>query len=633
MQLRRARFGAFEVDLSTGELRKHGMRIRLQGQPFQVLQLLLEHRGEMVSREQLCSRLWPDNSFVDFDVGLNTAVKRLREALGDSAENSRYIETLPRKGYRFIAAVEPIEAPAAPLEVISDQSEGVSSQSEVPIGRPRRWKRWSIAGSTVVVASLLLYLNADELRQRFHLRPTTIHSIAVLPLDNLSGDPAQEYFADGLTDALTAELGQIGHLRVVSRTSTMHYKGANKSLQEIARELQVDGVIEGSVERSGDRVRVTASLVQAVPEKQLWADTFESNIRNVLDLQDNASRAIAHAIQIKLSAEEQARLTSSHPANPQAYDSYLQGRFFAQKYFPYDGSKSIEYFEAAIRGDPTWALPHVALAEVYLVECINLAIPNEKCTKVKNEALEALKRDPESPEARAVLADVTFFCEWNWVSAERDVAHAIAVNPNFAVAHAYRGRYLLTMGRKEESLRETAQAVELDPLAIPIRWDRWLTLYMAGRYSDAFEQCQKMQELDPNLDFGYLCGADVYVQTGDLARAIELYEKAANVAAGKNPRVIAHLAYAYALAGRRNDAQKLVDHLIDLSRQRHVHPALIALVYVGLGRREAAFEWLERAYQVRGRDLLDIRDDPQFAALHTDPRFKDLLRRIGLAPL
>ena len=627
MQARKVRFGAFEIDLRSGELRKHGIKIKLQDQPFQVLQLLLERPGEIVTREELRSKLWPENTFVDFDVGLNTAIKRLRDALSDSAESSHYVETLPRRGYRFIAAVEPVDEATTRLPGTSDQSEKVVDQS-------RRWKIWSVGSLVVLIGSLLLYLNLGTLRQRLHRQPTPIQSIAVLPLENLSGDPTQDYFVDGMTDALTTDLGKIGHLRVISRTSTMRYKGTKEPLQQIARELDVDGLVEGSVARAGDRVRITANLVQVAPEKHLWADSFEGNIRDVFDLQDDASRAIANAIQIKLSPQEQARLTNSHTVDPQAYDAYLLGQFFAEKVLiPGDRNKPTEYFEQAIKDDPAWALPYAELARLDSIEGSNRPLPNEKCTSAKDTVLEALKRDSESPEAHTVLADVEYFCEWNWAGAEREVERAIELNPNLAQAHSSRSRYLLTMGKPEEMLEETRRAVELDPLSFRIRWDRWIALYMVGRYDEALEQCRKIQELNPNLDLGYLYCGDVYVQKGNLTEAIQEFEKAVDLTGGKNPRTTAHLAYAYALAGRRNDAQKLLADLNNISKQHPVHPDLFALVYVGMGQKETAIDWLEKAYQVRARDLLDIRYDPQFAGLRTDPRFIDLIRRIGLPPL
>lgn len=615
----KARFGAFEIDLRTGELRKHGLKIKLQDQPFQVLRLLLERSGEIVTREELRSKLWLDNTFVDFDVGLNTAIKRLREALGDSADSSHYVETLPRKGYRFIAAVEPIED-AAPVPV----PEIGKPQPIPPSRRVRRY--WAGA---ISVAVLLLLTNIGSLRQRLHPAPLSIQSIAVLPLENLSGDTAQEYFVDGMTDALTTDLGKIGKLRVVSKTSMMRYKGTKKSLQEIGRELDVDALVEGSVSRSGDRVRINANLVQVSPEKHLWADSFESNIRNVLDLQDDASRAIASAIQVRLTPQEQDRLTKGHSIDPRAYDSYLQGRFFAEKDLPgSDGKQPMEYFRAAIKQDPGWALPYAGLADIYLLHGINSAIPNESCEKARDTVLEALKRDSESAEAHTTLADIEYFCEWNWTGAEQEINRAIETDPNFARAHSARGRYLLTLGRTDEMLEETRRAVELDPLTFRVRWNRWIALYLTGRYDEALEQCRKIQEIDPKQNLGYVyCGA-VYVQKGNLEKAVQEAEESVNLAPN-NPRAAAYLGYTYAVAGRRKDAQKQLADLMKMSKERHVHPYLIALVYAGLGQDHAALDWLETAYDVRSRDLLEIKYEPRFARFRTNARFIDLIRRIG----
>jgi TolB-like protein/DNA-binding winged helix-turn-helix (wHTH) protein/Flp pilus assembly protein TadD len=621
-QARGVRFGAFEIDLRTGELRKHGIRIKLQDQPFQILALLLDRPGEIVTREELRRELWPEDTFVDFDVGLNAGIRRLRDALGDSAEGSRYIETLPRKGYRFVASVERIEDSAAHTE----------NEGEQPAKRQavlRRREFWFVSGAAAAILVLLFGLNVGGLRRQFLRTPPKIQSIAVLPLENLSGDSSQEYFADGMTEALTTDLGKIGQLRVVSRTSAARYKGAKKSLQEIARELQVDALVEGTVARSGDRVRVTANLVQVSPEKHLWADSFERDIRNVLQLQDDASRAIADAIQIRLTPEEQARLNNAHFVDPEAYEAYLEARYYREP-----GSemtkKSREYYELAITKDPTWALPYAGLAETDWQQGQNHAIPNEMCGKAKDEALEALKRDNEAAEAHTALADEEFFCEWDWGGAEREIRRAIELNPNFAQAHASYGHYLWIMGRPDEALAETRRAVEFAPLEFPARWSRYLSLYMLGRYDEALEECRKLEEFYPDLDNSYLYCGDVYVQRGSLEEGIRKLEKADALADGKHARVIAHLGYAYALAGRKNDAQNTVARLKELSRHQAVLPVLVAEVYAGLGQKEDAFERLEEGYRGHGRDLLEMKYNPQFATLRSDPRFIDLVRRIGL---
>jgi TolB-like protein/DNA-binding winged helix-turn-helix (wHTH) protein/Flp pilus assembly protein TadD len=621
----KVRFGVFEADLSAGELRKQGIKIKLHDQPFTVLTVLLERPGELITREEICQRLWPTDTFVDSEVGLNSAVMKLREALGDSAESPHFVETLPRKGYRFIAPVDRLDGLALHPERLPNQRTRLGA-----VLQPG--KLWIALGVVAAVLALSLSLNIGGFRQRFlnASAATKVRSVAVLPLENLSGDPAQEYFADGMTEALTTNLGKIGELRVISRTSVMRYKGTKKPLQQIAHELEVDALVEGTVARSGDRVRITANLVQASPEKHIWADSFERDIRNVLDLQDDVSRAIANGIQIKLTPQEQARLSNSHVVNPEAYEAYLEGRYFWEKLWSTGGQKASGYFEIAIEKDPAWALPYSGLADSYLIAGANAAIPNELCRKAKEAALEALKRDDRAAEAHAILADVEFWCEWDRVGAEQEVSRAIELNPGFARAHSSHGRFLLTMGRIDEGLAETKRAVELDPLASRVRWDRWLVLYMVGQYDEAAEQCRKMQELDLGQGLGHVYCGDVYVQQGKLAAGIQELEKA--VTLSEAPRAIAHLGYAYAIAGRKNDAESMLGKLNELSNKQHVHPDLVAGVYAGLGQKEEAFEWLEKAYQVHARDLLELKYEPHFASLRPDPRFTDLVRRIGLPP-
>ena len=625
-------FGPFQVDLRAGELRKQGMKIRLRQQPLKVLTLLLENPGEVVTRDELKQAIWPRETFVDFDVGLDAAIYKLRQALGDSADSPRFVETLPRRGYRFIAAVE--STTSTPQPDLATHAQAAAEQPVKALAILRPAKLWILVGALAAMLVLFVGLNIGGLRQRF-LRTSatrTVQAVAVLPLENLSGDPTQEYFADGITEALITDLGKIGELRVISRTSVMRYKGTKKPLQEIARELQVDALVEGTVARSGDRVRITANLIQASPEKHLWAETFERNLRDVLALQDEVSLAIANGVRVRLTPQEQARLASAHPVNPEAYEAYLEGRYFSEKLWPLVVPKASEYFELAIRKDPAWALPYSGLADSYSFLGVNAAIPNEFCRKAKEAALEGVKRDDRAAETHLSLADVEYWCDWDWLGAEREIKQAIELNPNFARAHSSYGRYLLTIGRADEGLAETKRAVELDPLSLEIRWDRWLLLYLTGQYDGALEQCRKIEELYPTIEYGHLYCGDAEVQKGNLVEAIRELQEAVTLSEGRNARTVAHLAYAYALAGRRNDAQNLLAKLLEMSKQRYIHPVLVARVYAGLGQKQDAFEWLEKAYQVHGRDLLELKYDPRFGSLRSDPRFNDLLRRIGLPP-
>jgi len=514
-----------------------------------------------------------------------------------------------------------------PLKSLEAIPETTASRTKL-LGR----RTWILALAAMLAAAV--GLNVGGLRYRLFGNPAAEHirSIAVLPLENISRDPDQEYFAEGMTDALINDLGKIGELRVISRTSVMRYKGSKKSLQEIARELQVDSLVEGTVARSGDRVRITANLVQASPEKHLWADSFERDLRDVLALQSDVSRAIANGIQIRLTPQERTRLMSAHSVDPAAYEAYLEGRYFFEKLLPFGGSKARQYFELAIAKDPTWALPYSGLADSFAEGYDHMAIPNEFCRKAKAAALDAVKRDDKVAETHTSLADIEFWCEWDWFGADREARRAIELNPSFARAHSSHGRYLLAMGRTGEGLAETKRAVELDPLSFRIRWDRWLLLYMTGQYDAAAEQCRKIQELDTKQSpsQGRLYCGEVDVAKGNPAQAIRELLEAVTLSEPKNPRAIANLGYAYALAGRRNDAQEVIAHLMELSKHDYVHPVLVAAVYAGLGEKQDAFEWLEKGYRVHSRDLLELRYDPHFATLRSDPRFADLVRRMGL---
>ena len=631
VQASRIRFGVFEVDLRSGELRKHGLKVKLQVQPFQILTLLLERPGEVVTREELQARLWPANTFVDFDVGLNTAIKRLRDALGDTAHSPRYIETLPKRGFRFVAPV--VKEDSRPGSAAQDAEQALMSGLVTPASTPKRAEpkvRMLLIAISVLGAILVAVFGAKLWHRVAGTAPHPIRSIAVLPLENLSHDQDQEYFADGMTEALVTNLGKVGELRVISRTSVMRYKGTKKPLQEIARELQVDALVEGTVTRSADRVRITANLIQAWPEKHLWADSFERELGDVLALQNDISRAIVDKIQISLTPQERTRFATARPVNPGAYEAYLEGRYFWEKFWgdPENAQNAREYYKLAIAKDPNWALPYSGLAETYAVAGANAAIPNESCSKAKATALNAVEKDDTAAETHTILGEIEFWCEWDWAGADRELRRAIDVNPSFARAHSSYSRYLLAMGRINEALAESKRAVELDPLSSRIRWDRWLLFYYTGQYVAAEEQCRKMQEIDPTNNLGHLYCGDIALAKGDFAQAVRELQR--SVTLSGNPRAVAHLGYAYAVAGRTGVALNILVQLKTMSTRQYVHPVLVAEVCAGLGNRQEAFEWLEKAYRVRSRDLLELKYNLHLASLRSDPHFRDLLRQIGL---
>ena len=396
------RFGAFEIDLKAGELRKGGVRIKLQGQPFEILLMLLERPGELVERERLRERLWPTDTFVDFDHGVNSAINRLREALGDSAENPRFVETIPRRGYRFVAPVEsPTTVPVPDPALAPSPDPDSSPLAAKATSAPRTRRRLSSAAAIVVLAVVLAILSFTRLRGLlFSTRgPTHIQSVAVLPLVNLSGDKDQDYFADGMTEALTTDLGKIGALRVISRTSVMQYKGTKKTVPEIAGELNVDALVEGTVARSGNHLRITANLVQASPERHLWAETYESELGDILTVQGEVAQAVAREIQVKLTPEEKKLLGNTRPVNPKAHDDYLKGRYSCGEETRPGLDRAVQYFQQAIEESPNDPLAYAGLADCYAIWAwagdyfAGDPSPKDVLPKARGAALRALQLD------------------------------------------------------------------------------------------------------------------------------------------------------------------------------------------------------------------------------------------------
>ena len=439
----RLRFGVFELDLRAGELRKHGLRIRLQEQPFQVLALLLEHPGEVVTREELQKKLWPADTFVDFDHGLNKAISKIREALSDSVESPRFVETVARRGYRFLAEVKVVDtAPARSPELATLPHPVAEAGDRGDLtGKPVMPKHFlsSLAWKISAFVLLLLVVSLSAWKLHSWNRPSlVIRSLAVLPLESLSNDASQDYFADGMTDELISDLGQISALRVISRTSVMAYKHARKPLPQIARELNVDAVVEGTVLRSGDRVRITAQLIDASSDKHLWSQSYEGELRDTLGLQNQVARAIADQIRINVNPQEQAALKNVKVVNPQAYESFLKGRYFWNKRTA-DGLKvALAYFNQATDEDPKYAQAYSGLADTYsLLGDWQYAVmtPKEALPKAKAAAIKALELDSTLGEAHNSLAFCLDGFDWDFDSAGKEFRRAIELNSGYATAH------------------------------------------------------------------------------------------------------------------------------------------------------------------------------------------------------
>lgn len=634
------RFGPFEVDLSSGEIHKHGRKIKLQEQPFQVLAMLLAHPGKVITREELRFQLWPADTFVDFDTGLNSAIKKLREALGDSAEEPTYIETLTRRGYRFISTVESPPALSAkePKGTVSGPMPRSPEEADGEATAPRRgadgkgvFRRVASGALALAAVTVFLYLlNLGGLRQKLFVGapPPKIRSLAVLPLENLSGDPNEDYFADAMSEELTTELGKISALRVVSRTSVVRYKGTKKSLPEIARELNVDAVVEGAVLRSADRVRITTQLIRAATDEHLWAETYERDLRDVVALQGEVARAVAKRIEAQLTPHERVLFATTRPVDPLTYQAYLKGRYYLQKWSD-DGSRlAVQYFQEAIDRDANYAPAYVGLGECY---SIWPPIPREQATpRARDAAVKALEIDETLGEAHAVLATIRFYDEWKWADADTEFKRAIELNPSYAEAHHMYSHFLMEMGRTEESLAESRRSLELDPLSpAPNLHLGWHFLF-AHKYDQATEQLRKTLQMDPNYVEAHLYLGEAYEEKGMNQEAVAEFQKAVALS-GRTPQYVAALGHAYALLGRRSEALRII---VELQSKRPLTSSYeIATVYAGLGDKDKAFKSLEKAYQHHDFHLaFSFNVNPKLDSLRSDPRYADILGRMDLPP-
>jgi TolB-like protein/Tfp pilus assembly protein PilF len=565
------RFAEFELDLRSGELRTNGTSVRLQPQPAKILALLVRRRGETVTRDEIIEEVWGSDTFVDYEQGLNFAIRQIRNALGDDAGRPVYVETVPKRGYRFVAP-------------------------------------------------------CDSRRMR---------SLAVLPLENLSHDPQQEYFAEGLTEALIAALARIGELRVISRTSAMQYKGVRKPLVEIARELKVDTIIEGTVLRVGRRVRITMQLIDAPKETHLWAGSYERDLRNVLALQSEVAQTIAREVQVKLTPQEQVQFAQVHLVDPEAYEAYLKGRYHWSRGSSESLSRAIQYFNDAIRSDPSYAPGYAGLADAYSdLAVFNFQPPTEAFPKAKAAALRAIEVDSDLGEAHGALAAVAWAYDWDWLGAEREYEKAFQLNPVSAGTHLRYSVYLVNMGRFDGAISEVRKAHKLDPLS-PIATATVGWVYMlARRYEEALAWYNKALELEPNV--GALTRADIawtYALKGAYAEAIAEYEKLPHrPTPAENQAVAGGLGFLLAVSSRRREALDIIAQLKALSESRYIDGCMVAAIYAGLGDQDHAFEWLTKAYEERSSSMVFLKVNPFFEALRSDPRFQDLARRMHFPP-
>ena len=663
------RFGAFELEGRTGELRRNGVVIKLQEQPSRLLLFLLEHAGEIITREDLRQELWSADTFLDFDHALNSRVMKLREALGDSSDSPVYIQTIPRKGYRFVAPVH-IVHPASLGQVAQEAASGLPAdgpEREVAIAgqarhshpethllppdekfeidrlrtgepksrfaahSPRPWQVALIISVVLCIIGLLVVMSRENLRNSILQRPSPvrIHSLAVLPLENLSGDLEQEYFADGMTAELITELGKISSIRVISRTSVMRYKGIRRPLAQIARELDVDAVVEGEVLRSNDRVRVTAQLIATAEDRHIWAEAYDRDLRDVVALQGDVARSIASSIRARVTPTELARINPRRRVDPEAYEAYLKGRYFFEKRTSEGIYKGLEYFQLAIRKDPRYAEAYAGLAKIYqILGSYEMLPPKESHPKAREAANKALQLDAALSEAYTARGLVASFYEWDWDAAEQDFQSAFMVNSNDATAHHWYAEHLMNVGQADRAIAELERARELDPLSLPINATLGRAYRDARRYEESINQCRKTLDIDPDFALAHWCLGVSYVAEKQYAEAITEMQRANIV--GESPLYKYGLGYAYAAAGNKTRARAIIEELKQESHTTYMPAYFIAAIYGELAEKDRAFVWLQRAYDERDPQITYLLLDPFMDPLRSDPRFNDLVRKVGL---
>ncbi len=620
------RFDAFELDTRAGELRKRGVKLRLQGQPLQVLAALLQQPNGLVTRDELRAQIWPADTFVDFDHSLHNAIARVREVLGDSAQKPRYIETLPRRGYRFIGQVEGLELEE--LEHPASPDESVEESIPAKKGRTALLSVTLLALASIASAFWMVHPVSPRASVAEDLQ---LRSLAVLPLDNLSGDPSQDYFADGMTDELITDLAKVSSLRVTSRTSVMRYKGTKKSLPEIARELNVDAVIEGSVVRSGKRVRITAQLLHGPTDRHLWAETYERDLEDVLRLQSEVAQAVAQQVRAQVSPQQQARFRSARTVNPDAYEAYLQGRFYMTNLFskPQDLTTARSYFEQAIQKDPGFALAYSGLADSYAYSAFFRQVrPDLAYRSAKDAIRKALELDDSIGEVHDTLALLSWRVDWNWKAAEEELNQSIALAPSYSCAHEDRALYLSQIGRREEALAELAKSLELDPGPSSAITESG-TYYQLRDFDRLVEASQRGLISNPGEWIVHYYLGIGYGATGKRVQAISEYQKAVELSGGDQD-ALAALAYGYTGIGRAAEARKILHDLEQKSANSDISSYAVATIYAGLGEKQKAFEFLEKAYQQRSVELSwSLKADPRLDSLRSDAHFESLLRRVG----
>jgi TolB-like protein/DNA-binding winged helix-turn-helix (wHTH) protein/tetratricopeptide (TPR) repeat protein len=625
----------YEANIPARELRKHGTQVRLRGQPFCLLTMLLERPGAVVTRDEMRQKLWPDDTFVDFEHSLNSAVKKLRAALGDSPDNSRYIETIPRVGYRFVAPVQEVPPAGLPAPEVPASSKESQTQAAPEVSR-WRWPRLVAGGLTLVALAAV----ATFAWRMVHLRPGLARErvvLAVLPFSNLTGDPSQEYFSDGLTEEMIAQLGHMDpdRMSVIARTSVMHYKGTSEPLLQIGGELGVQYVLEGSVRRDSGRVRVTVQLVRVKNQTQVWSREYDRDLADLLTLQNGVAQEVVDEMQVTLGGKPKPAVTlaAKPPASPgsyAAYDLYLQGRYFWNKRTGEGFRRAADYFQQAIEHDPNYARAYAGLADTDALMSTWFGGPqNELMPKARASALKALQLDDTLAEAHTSLALIAENYDYDWQTAEKEFKRAIQLDPGYATAHQWYAEYLSWLGRFEEALAESEKARQLDPLSMIIAADHAVILYYARQYERALAQSLAVLNMDASAPHAASTVIYSYVQLHKFAEAQEFIEQ--HPATINRQWVPVEEAIVYGHWGRASAAQEELTRVERSLWEPQQRIPVLLLVYSAMGKRDQTIALLQEAVANRSNVVTCIKVDPMYDQLRSDPRFQDVLRRVGLA--
>jgi TolB-like protein/DNA-binding winged helix-turn-helix (wHTH) protein/Tfp pilus assembly protein PilF len=616
----RVRFESFELDPGSGELRKGGLRLRIEDQPFRLLTALVQRPGEVLTREELRTALWPDDTYVDFERSLTRAMNKVRTALGDSAANPRFVETLPRRGYRFLAPVSQVDDAGPsflPAPQRDDAGEPVATGRSK--GRTRPWW-WAAIAACILIAATGLILRRSW--------PARISGVAVLPFENVSGGPEQSYFGDGMTDQLIATLSRIRSLRVVSQESVMHYKNTRKKLSDIAADLNVNAIVEGSVAQSGGRLRIIARLVRFPGERAVWTKTYERNAGDILALQSELARNVATEIGALVTPEEEKRLAGgAHTVDPELHDLYLKGRFFVNEPSRDRIERGIQALEKVLRKDPGHAGAWAALADDWFNLSSMYLPPVEAMPKAKSAARKAIELDPESDAAHAVLGRIHLFYDWDWEAARERLQKALDLNPNSSAAWRGMGFLEMAAGRQDESLQAIDRALQMDPMFLWGHFQYVLTLTCARRHDAAAREARRALEWEP--EFGWMRSilGMLHVEKGEFPQAIQELER--SVQSQRAPTTLALLAQGYARSNRKAGAERILSQLVALASRQYVCPFEVAEAFATLGRENEAIQWMSKAVVDRVYCMIWLRALPWLDPIRSDTRYPALVRQVG----